>query len=206
MADTAGRASPRVWLCRPWPSSTSSSLAPFPNSRLPLPLLHICTTGAARVRKTRFGVDAGAHFQAGERAHPWRSRVGYCVPSGGDYALLDRRSDLPHFAGTRAVGRRSRLSEVCAWSVHLGGRLRRDLGCVLALGGLLGHAEHRSDLGPGSISPASIADGVEQRRVDVVSLFHQFGDGPKRCSLRLDEIISVDVVGPTLEGVGSLCT
>ena len=43
----------------------------------------------------------------------------------------------------------------------LDGRLRRDLGGVLALGGLLGDAEHRSDLGPGSISGASVADGLE---------------------------------------------
>jgi hypothetical protein len=38
------------------------------------------------------------------------------------------------------------LSEVCASIVDLGGHLRRDLGCLLALGGLLGHAEHRAEL------------------------------------------------------------
>jgi hypothetical protein len=98
------------------------------------------------------------------------------------------------------------VSEVCACSRDLSGRLRRDLGCVLALGGLLGDAEHRSDLGPGSIRVSGIADGIEQRRVDVVSLFHEFGNGPKRCSLRLDQIVGLDVVGPTLERLGVLCT
>jgi uncharacterized protein (TIGR03083 family) len=37
-------------------------------------LLHICTTGAARVRK-RDRVDKAAHFRAGERAHRCRSRA-----------------------------------------------------------------------------------------------------------------------------------
>jgi hypothetical protein len=61
---------------------------------------------------------------------------------------------------------------------RLGGWLRQDLGCVPALGGLLRDAEHRSDLGPGSISVAGIADGIEQRRVDVGSLLREFGNGP----------------------------
>ncbi|MGE5212036.1 MAG: hypothetical protein ACM3MM_12285 [Acidobacteriota bacterium] len=81
----------------------------------------------------------------------------------------------------------------------LGRRLRRDLGCVLALGSLFGHAEHRSNFGPGMIRVARIADGVEQRCVEFVSLLHQFGDGPKRYRVRLDEIIGVDVVSPPLE-------
>lgn len=98
----------------------------------------------------------------------------------------------------------NRVTEACACSSELDERLRRDLGGVLALGGLLGHAEHRSDLRPRTISVTSIADGIEQRRVDVVSLFDEFGDRPKRCGLRLDEIIGLDLVGPTLEGVGAL--
>ena len=46
-------------------------------------------------------------------------------------------------------------------------------------------------------SALCIADGVGQGRVDV-SLFHQFGNGPKHCRVRIDEIIGGDVVGPTL--------
>ena len=46
---------------------------------------------------------------------------------------------------------------------------------------------------------ASVADRVEQRRVDLVSLFHQFGDGPKRRGLRLDQVVGVNLVGPPLE-------
>jgi hypothetical protein len=40
------------------------------------------------------------------------------------------------------------------------GGLRRDLGSVLALGGLLGHAQHRSDFRPRTLGIASIADRV----------------------------------------------
>jgi hypothetical protein len=79
-------------------------------------------------------------------------------------------------------------------TIDLNRRLRRDLGCVLALGSLYGHAEHRSNFGAGTIRVARIADGVEQRCVEFVSLLHQFGDGPKRCRVRLDEIIGVDFV------------
>jgi hypothetical protein len=127
-------------------------------------------------------------------------------PAGADsdYALPATARDPTDFAGTRAVDRWNRLSEVCALSVDLGGRLYGDLGCVPALGGLLGHAEHRSDLRPGTIRMASIADGIEQGHVDIVSLFHQFSDRPKRCRLRLNQVVGVDVVGPPLECVGAL--
>jgi hypothetical protein len=54
---------------------------------------------------------------------------------------------------------------------------------------LLGNAEHRSDLRSGTIKAASIADGVEQRRVDVVLLLHQVGDGPN--FVRLPPAINV---------------
>ena len=84
--------------------------------------------------------------------------------------------------------------------------LRRDLGGVLALGSLLGHAEHRSDLRPGTIGVAGITNRTEQRGVDLVSLLHQLGDGAQRCGVGLDEIVGVDVVGPLLEGLGPLCT
>ena len=44
-------------------------------------------------------------------------------------------------------------------------------------------------IGPGTIRVARIADGIEQRRVDISSLLHEFGNGPKRCSPRLDQIV-----------------
>ena len=74
------------------------------------------------------------------------------------------------------------------------------------MGGLLGHAEHRSDLRPGTIGVAGITNRTEQRGVDLVSPLRQLGNGAQRGSVRLDEIVGIDVVGPSLEGLGALCT
>jgi len=41
-----------------------------------------------------------------------------------------------------------------------GGRLRRDLGCVVALSGLVEHAKHRSDFGQGTIRVARVITGA----------------------------------------------
>ena len=84
--------------------------------------------------------------------------------------------------------------------------LCRDLGGVLTLSGLLGNAEHRTDLRPRTIGVASIADGVEQRGINIVPLLHEFRDSPKRFRPRLDEIRGVNVVGPFFERLGSLCS
>ena len=71
-----------------------------------------------------------------------------------DYAVACRAEEATDFAGSRAGRPRKRLSEVCACCLDLGGQRCRDLGCVLALGGLLRHAEPRSDFRPGTISVA----------------------------------------------------
>lgn len=52
---------------------------------------------------------------------------------------------------------------------------------------------------------ARIADGVEQRHVDVVASFGKFGDRSKRSGLRFNQVIGVDFIGPLLESGRSLC-
>ncbi len=87
-----------------------------------------------------------------------------------------------------------------------GGELRSELGCVLSLSGLFGDSQHRSDFGPGTVGFACVANCVQQRCVDTVSLFNQLRNRSKSRCLGLDKVVDVHLVGPPFECVGSVCS
>jgi MerR HTH family regulatory protein len=84
-------------------------------------------------------------------------------------------------------------------------RLLRDLG-VLALSGLLGDAEHRSNLRPAALRTARQTDRIGEFLVDRITLVRELGDPAQCLSVRKLQVAGVDPVRPLLECLGSVCS
>ena len=84
------------------------------------------------------------------------------------------------------------------WSPRLQRSGDRLVG-VLALGGLLGDAEHRSDLRPWPLCASSGSNGRVEFVLDMAPLIDEFGDLTQGIGIDRTKVFRIDVVGPTLE-------
>lgn len=69
---------------------------------------------------------------------------------------------------------------------------------VLAVSGLLGDAEHDTDIGSESLLGPCGADVLGQLRVETVSPLRRLGDGPKDADVGLDQIARRNPFRPLL--------
>ena len=87
----------------PGPRARPSWLAPVATSRLPLPLLPMCTTGAVHVRKRGSPARSRPELRSGEPAHPAAS--GCNARECRDDWVAFTSQEVPHFAGSRVDDR-----------------------------------------------------------------------------------------------------
>lgn len=71
---------------------------------------------------------------------------------------------------------------------------------VLALSGLLRHAEHEADLGPRSVVESSPSDGSVKLGFDGFSLVGEFAQSLQRRGVEDDEIFHLNEIGPSFVG------